>query len=61
MLEQNDLRKIARLIIGNCEHARGIETIFNVIDKECNGNETSANDVYEEIIKSVLYGEKENK
>ena len=63
MLEQKDLRKISLYLLQAriTSTMNAINLIYDVIDKECNGAETSASDVYEEIIETILYiGEKEN-
>lgn len=63
MLEDKDLRKTSLYLlqarITSTMHI--VNLIYDVIDKECNRANTSASDVYEQIIKTVLYlGEKEN-
>ena len=57
MLEEKDLRKISLYLLQAriTSSMNAINLIYDVIDKECNRANTSASDVYEQIIKTILY------
>lgn len=64
MLEAEDLKRISieliRLNSDRYHYLDIVNLIFNAIEEECRGSETCSSDIYEEVIKSIIYERKEN-